>query len=225
MKKLEWDSQFFGMPIYNYSDVDDANTILPKNKCVVQTKVCIDDTSRIAHLENRGFNFVELEVLYTKKLCRTNITKRTSEYDPKYLKELILMTEKTFLFSRYEVFGIEKVKRFYSKWLINSTTSEFDDGLLLYIENDIVMGYITYKILDKINARVGLLCVDPDYQSKGIGSILLRDLEAFLYNSGVITLNIATQGRNKQANNFYIKNGYKIDEISSFYYLKVKDDR
>ena len=54
--------------------------------------------------------------------------------------------------------------------------------------------------------------MDKKHQGKGIGGILLKHLETILYQKGITSLTIPTQFENKQACNFYSKQGYSIFE-------------
>ena len=73
-------------------------------------------------------------------------------------------------------------------------------------------------------ATVGLIAVSNQHQGKGIGGILLNHLETILYQKEIKSLTIPTQFENKQACNFYHKQGYSIfDNTFIKHYWKIND--
>jgi ribosomal protein S18 acetylase RimI-like enzyme len=57
-------------------------------------------------------------------------------------------------------------------------------------------------------------------KDKGIGTIMMSNLEAYLINhlNSIEILQVGTQSNNTKAINFYIKNGFKVRELRSIYH-------
>ena len=91
-------------------------------------------------------------------------------------------------------------------------------GFVLYEQDDAVKGYV---IVDIIDSRVHLMsiAVYPEYQRCGIGTELLDwciDLGK-MYGASTITLEV--REKNCSAQEFYLKNGFDVQEIVSGYYI------
>ena len=91
-------------------------------------------------------------------------------------------------------------------------------GFVLYEQDGITKGYV---IVDIIDSRVHLMsiAVHPKYQRCGIGTKLLDwciDLGK-MYGVSIITLEVREKSRNAQV--FYLKNGFDVQGIVSGYYI------
>ncbi|MBP6456665.1 MAG: GNAT family N-acetyltransferase, partial [Chitinophagaceae bacterium] len=96
-------------------------------------------------------------------------------------------------------------------WIDNSISNIFADDLLVYLDQNEIIGFITYKTQNN-TATIGLVAVSQNCQGKGIGSQLLKAVEHKLNNNSIKTLLIPTQQINEIACNFYKKQGYRIEE-------------
>jgi dTDP-4-amino-4,6-dideoxy-D-galactose acyltransferase len=117
-------------------------------------------------------------------------------------------------FSRFKLdnnFKQHEFEALYKTWVDNSFSKEFADAILVCKEKNIILGFITYKIIED-NAIIGLLGVCDKHQGKGIGRALLVEVENELSNKQIKELRIPTQLQNKQACGFYTKLGYNIIE-------------
>ena len=117
-------------------------------------------------------------------------------------------------FSRFNLdpnFENDKFQELYRLWIDNSISNIFADDLLVYLDQNEIIGFITYKTQDNI-ATIGLVAVSQNCQGKGIGSQLLKAVEHKLTNHSIKTLLIPTQQINEIACNFYKKQGYRIEE-------------
>jgi len=94
-----------------------------------------------------------------------------------------------------------------------------DDRCIGYYVDNQLAGFITFKYRDD-KAIVGLVGVFPEFQKKGISQKLLDYVNYNAINQGFRQVSISTQGRNLKAINAYIKNGFFLDSIKYWYYLK-----
>ena len=89
---------------------------------------------------------------------------------------------------------------------------------MLYVENDEVLGMVigiinneteeTYNFRAPKRGRVSELVVKKTVRSKGIGSILLKSMEEYLYSVGCESILIGCFAYNKEAVEFYERHGY-----------------
>jgi ribosomal protein S18 acetylase RimI-like enzyme len=236
MQKLEWDSKFWNQSIYEINEDEITESLdinIEKKVYLIQSKLKINDTFKINKLERLGFSFQDLEIEYIKEIYNNNINIENINYKMQKLEEINLneedlenvinpLTEN----SRFNLFGEKNVEKFYRTWIENTVQATFDDECFVIRNNNLkIIGIITYKKLSNKIARLGLLSIDSKYQGKNIGGNLLKQLEKYLYDKGIEKLIICTQGKNKKANNFYIKNGYKINEIRVIMYLYKEEEK
>ncbi len=228
IRKLEWDSNFFGLniaeidPAKVVSDTIDIDDFIAKNNInLVQTCCNINDINKIHLFEGHGFHFIDLKVTYTLDIKKTNFLlcdySLASENDVKILKQIAKVA---FTDSRYySILNLNKKKidNLYEVWLEKSVNGKFDDYCLKVCNNMDPIGFATLKLFDK-KARIGLIGINPLFQGKSFGYRLLMAVYNFLVNKEVNSLEVITQGKNVVAQNFYIKHGFKIKEIESWYY-------
>ncbi|MDK2828107.1 MAG: dTDP-4-amino-4,6-dideoxy-D-galactose acyltransferase [Clostridium butyricum] len=227
MYKLEWDSKFWGIEIYNVDK--DYTFYIPSainekkyKSWLIQALVDVDKVETINKLENEDFRYVDTKVNLVKKAINRY------EIDEKFFKDVrqdeienyknifgILYYE----ISRYKIFGIKKVNEFYYTWVINSIFGKMDDKCIGFYIQGKLGGFITFKIRSN-QLMIGLIGVFPEFQRKGISQQLLNMVnnEALKNNCNIIS--VSTQGRNLNAINAYIKNGFNLKNIQNWYYLR-----
>ncbi|WP_052759432.1 GNAT family N-acetyltransferase [Paenibacillus sp. DMB20] len=120
-------------------------------------------------------------------------------------------------------FSRNKVNSFYQLWIEKSVKGSFDDYCLLFKSNGKILGFATIREhKDEKTASIGLLGITPESQGRGYGTRLIEDLKVFLVRRQIKQLMVATQGRNYKALNLYIKSGFKINKIESWFYWSKK---
>jgi len=231
IEKLEWDSKHFGINIANL-DVkkfkgvfDDVDRFVKKEKIAIIQSCCdIADMKTISMLEAYGFNFSDLKITYVidlkKQLVENVVPMKVSCDDLNILKKI---AAKAFVGkSRFyrKPFKKEKADKLFQIWLEKSIYGEYDDICLKVEAKNIPAGFITGKSCDAENAHIGIIGVDETLRGEGVGTKLIRSLLAFYKNEGKKRVYVSTQGINFIANNFYIKNGFRISGIKAWYYKK-----
>lgn len=214
IKKLKWDSDFFGIEIGEFfydgkeseSNFDEYDLLYLKSK--------IDIYPEIRNFEN---TFSETKLIFAKELEQNNNTNENifSFKDLKIDKSLIYkLSFESGKFSRFNLdpnFENDKFQELYKLWIDNSISNIFADDLLVYLDQNEIIGFITYKTQNN-TATIGLVAVSQNCQGKGIGSQLLKAVEHKLNNNSIKRLLIPTQQINEIACNFYKKQGYRIEE-------------
>jgi dTDP-4-amino-4,6-dideoxy-D-galactose acyltransferase len=126
-------------------------------------------------------------------------------------------------YSRFKTdpnFGISEFERFYKEWIINSVSGKIADGILIYKNNDRIVGMITYKIKDNF-CTIGLLAVDRDFRGKSIGKLLIGGLINELTGKNISRLYVVTQKANHAACRFYEKCGFIVDKVENVYHFWI----
>jgi ribosomal protein S18 acetylase RimI-like enzyme len=212
IKGLTWDSEFFNIKIGEWDNDEGDNTVLNRFDLIyVKSPKTITSV-----IEGFNDNFAETKVVFTKQLKkeaveRHNIRSADNNDDLESLYGLAYESGKFSRFKLDERFGTDNFKKLYRTWIDNSLNKLFADDIVLYIENDIISGLVTYKINNDV-ATIGLIAVDPIKQGYGIGRKLLNFVEQQLIEQQVFELRIPTQLENRKACSFYAKQGYTILE-------------
>ena len=91
---------------------------------------------------------------------------------------------------------------------------------ILKIEKDKILGYISfYKVIDEIEIiKIGII---KSYQRRSYGSLLIDEIKKLDIKK--IFLEVSVQ--NKEAINFYLKNGFQKIGIRKGYYANNKSNR
>ena len=77
-----------------------------------------------------------------------------------------------------------------------------------------VAGAVRFEVLQDGIAYLSRLAVDPEYQSLGIGGLLLEKVRRECVSLGVHAITLHTASRMRSTVAFYLKNGYYIHSIT-----------
>lgn len=78
----------------------------------------------------------------------------------------------------------------------------------------LTIGSVRIEVLHKGIAFLSRFAVDPDYQSLGIGGLLLEKVRLDCLSMGVRAITLYTASRMRSTVGFYLKNGYYIHSIT-----------
>lgn len=81
---------------------------------------------------------------------------------------------------------------------------------LIYMEDEKVIGLLTYIIKDK---TIEIFSLDSVIENRGIGTQLMNFLERLAYKNCMFNIKVITTNDNINALKFYQKLGYRIKEI------------
>lgn len=226
MKKLQWDSDFWGIDVFHIYNIETLkfDDIFDK-KILIQALPNVSDLTFIHKLEENDFKFQESKVTLIKnKFNVQNVN--CSQFKPLSVEDLKPYANNIYELygnnSRYNLFPSEKVNEFYYTWLIKSTVGQMDDECIGYFIDGQLAGFITYKIIENYIV-IGLLGVFPSFRGLGISQLLLSYVDKFAEIKSSKGIKVSTQGKNTSAINAYIKNGYQIKSIDHWYYF-IKGD-
>lgn len=230
LSKLSWDSNFWEVDVYelNYNhqiniETYDIKLINNEKPYFIQTLISEEEIDYIDRLNNLGFRFIESKVVLEKNISNKNVVFDKNLVKNVKLEDVIIYKGKFYemygAVSRFNFLDKDKLNDFYYKWVINSINGELDDNCIGYYIEGALAGFITYKI-ENSYLKIGLVGVFPDFQGMQISSILLQYISYLGVIKGCNKVIVATQGRNIKAINVYIKNGFYINNIKHWYYLK-----
>ncbi len=223
IKKLKWDSDFFGFGIADLLEgrIENIDELTIKGDIkLIWTLVGADNSRYINRLTQSGFEFVDLRLTFFRVACATN-TEGTRLATKNDLPELIKLAGQAFLKDsrfNHKNFSQQKTKKLYELWVEKSVAGSFDDCCFVAEVEGEIAGFATYKKISRSDSSIGLIATSKKFQNKGIGSKLILKCLDFAHSQKRKTLLVGTEGKNIAAQNFYIKNGFKIKKIESWYY-------
>lgn len=113
----------------------------------------------------------------------------------------------------------------HDRWTAESVANKLREFLktpnptgLVYLHQEQVVGFLIgngESWFDGMNFFLKEICVAPHFQGRGIGSKLIRRLEALLKPQGIRRINLITS-RNGSSDRFYSKQDYSICEQMIF---------
>lgn len=135
--------------------------------------------------------------------------------------QLLALAYESGKYSRFKIdkhFSDDVFKNMYDIWISRSVSKEIADDVLVYEEDGIIKGMLSYKV-ENTKCVIGLVAVNPIFQGKSIGSKLIKKLETILITHGIYLIEVATQMNNSFACNFYEKNDFKVKLITNIYHI------
>ncbi|MEQ3511915.1 GNAT family N-acetyltransferase [Pseudoalteromonas sp. BZB3] len=222
LKRLDWDSTFFGIDIATIENFETLTAEQLKKFDLVTFKVMTSDFDIVSKLHEYNFVPVEGELLFRKTV--------SVKYVPQIDNNLAIATEneidevanlamESYQHSRFKKpwFSEEHRNQFYAEWAKKAVLGTFDDICIIYKAEEAVTGFITLrKIKNKL--VIGLIAVSENYRGQGIAAALLDRANNFALENNCDEIQVATQLSNISAANLYIKNDYLLSESSIWFY-------
>lgn len=120
---------------------------------------------------------------------------------------VVAIDERILRTSRLEYYEVKFEKLFQSKdYLPVSMVAEKEDGTIVgFVMGEIYMG--EYGIFEE-EARLDTIGVDPDYQHKGIGELLINEFMDHLRTVGVRKINTLVDWNNSNLIHFFSANQF-----------------
>jgi dTDP-4-amino-4,6-dideoxy-D-galactose acyltransferase len=217
IKHLDWDSSFFNKKIGLLELSNDNNFIEIQDD--YDLIYVVSDKDIAIEITDYKQSYSENKIVFSKKIVQKNDLKDANiflvlEVEDSTNEEIYELAFESGKFSRFKLdpnFDQREFEKLYKKWVDNSFNKEFADAVLVYKEQNKILGFVTYKVWDK-QATIGLIGVCSKHQGKGIGKKLMQSVEIDLANKGLDELRIPTQLQNEMACLFYTKMGYEIIE-------------
>jgi ribosomal protein S18 acetylase RimI-like enzyme len=231
---LEWDSQFFGFNIgrinlkkdYLTPKALDIALLEARNnhlKCLY-LEIAFGLPEVVAYCSENKFSLVDLKTTLSKtlfikknKFRSENVTHTIKDDYYPFLKEIVGEISRQSRYFYDPKFGIQNCLRLYEEWLRKSIYEKFCNDMIIYLEDQKPVGFITVRVKRGI-PFIDLLGVSNGTQKKGIGICLIDEVERSMYKSGYKALKVITQGHNIKALRLYQRKKFKIESVNIFYH-------
>lgn len=118
---------------------------------------------------------------------------------------------------------LQSFKGYFNYVLFFDRAMENGTSYIIFYRNS-PCGFIWYSVKGS-RLHINTIIIDEKYQGLGIGSEVLRELEAKAKKARIPYLQLGVQGINKRARDFYLKLGFKdIGYMNDFdtYYMEKK---
>jgi dTDP-4-amino-4,6-dideoxy-D-galactose acyltransferase len=228
LQKLDWDSTFFGLPVFRGIPGDECTVheiveAATKTDCrllyVPSPLILKEDT--VASL---GAVLVDIKTTFVKRLRAEHLSVGSvveSYTMDDHISSVLGIAVQSGEFSRFNVdrkLPHGAFKKLYETWMHRSILREIAKEVFVVRENGIPVGLIT---LGEKNGRadIGILAVDTVARGKGYGVDLVNAAENWFIDSGYTHGQVVTQGANMPACALYRKCGYEIDGTEFFYHV------
>ncbi|MBN2789805.1 MAG: GNAT family N-acetyltransferase [Candidatus Delongbacteria bacterium] len=227
IEHLDWDSHFFGFGVgriyvQDY-DIDKIGSAVNLAFGSGDELIYLIIPQEIDKRSIYGSQFVDNKVVFEKIIDPSGKTEDIIKtYESSTVsQELYDLAYESGKFSRFNTdknLPAGSFEKLYGLWIENSVNKKIADKVFICELEGRILGMVTLKI-ENDKGVIGLIASTPESQGKGVGSKLLSHCENYLLSSGINKIEVATQGENSGACNFYKKNGYGISGSLNYYHL------
>jgi len=231
--KLEWDSNFHGYNVAYLSCMHLTPNILwqiekfikRENIRLVEYLCNCHDRSSVLSAEENGFHFVDIRLSYRMKIqdkthCSLGnfLFRKADEHDIPVLQAIskYIYEDSRYFFDNN--FDREKVYEFYQGWVQKGVLGQYDDECWCLCDKDLPVAFCTIRYKDSKAAAIGLVGVDVDYQSNGLGKKIMYYMFNMLIDKGIQDVFVVTQGRNYAAQRLYQSVGFRTHATQLWYH-------
>ncbi|MBR3255368.1 MAG: GNAT family N-acetyltransferase [Clostridia bacterium] len=226
---LDWDTQYFG---FNSCKVILKNEL--KKQDIKDLDKMFDNYSFITIVNNNNNNrnnlmiskfdlfLADVNVQFNKRVefCE-NCTSVIISNNCFENNEMLNIAKNSYKYSRFlndSNLDFDKAHLLYYNWLKNSFNNE-KKYIASYNQNESCLGYCLFHFEDDNCCIIELIAVNNDSFNQGIGSKIIKTVENYCFNNNISFIKVGTQLANIEAQNFYIKNGFKISNYNSIYHM------
>ena len=109
----------------------------------------------------------------------------------------------------------------FKNWLSIYSENKNKTTILILRHNHWIIRYLSI-VIDNIKGTILHLFIDSNYRRQGFGSMLLTEIENYSKESGVNTIQLRTQKKNKISLDFFIKLKYQKNLKGKSKYIRMK---
>ena len=231
---LSWDSNFFGIKVAKITLESCDNILLERTiNCLKEKGYKLiyvfsnpdDDQSNRSVLNNKG-TLVDEKATYSREIPKTiiafpnNVEKYNSGIPDEILYELCLKSGEYSRFKKDHNFASHLFVKLYYAWIENSVSRKIADEVLVYREQQDIVGFVSLKH-HKFKTQIGLIAVDDKYHRRSIGKHLITACSAICNEEHTRHLEVITQRDNVGACQFYEKCGFILMKVENIYHIWI----
>ena len=233
-KKLQWDSDYFGINIGYVSCLRLTPNIerivkefTRKEKIDLLEYLCnCHDKVSVLNAERSGYSFVDIRLTFERHLTNTFSLPMRKDFRVdkgclQDIEKLRSIASDIYKDSRYYFdgeFDRSRVIDFYVNWIEKAILGNFDDYAFVMYRKDDPVGFCTIKEYKKNAVSIGLVGMDKEIQGNGMAEYLLNSSLMKLKKRGKRYVEVVTQGRNYEAQRLYQKCGFITKKTELWYH-------
>jgi dTDP-4-amino-4,6-dideoxy-D-galactose acyltransferase len=220
LRKLEWDSEVFGLPVYSLEATSpvyrtEVCKILGANEDVL-LYVHLKDNRAEMHdmLVSQGALLFGTRLIYSKELTGDNLSESSAvvrEYHGELDDRIQELSIQAGQYSRFN--NDVRLKAYfndlYTAWIENSLNGQIADKVFVYEGEGMIKGFSTCVVKNS-EGWTGLISVDVSCQGKGVGTSLMAANERYFLEKQINCSKVITQEENTKACQLYESCGYEI---------------
>ena len=226
IKKLDWDSVFFGLrigraDIFSKEESEDLVNLKAKVK---------EEFDLIYVFAKQGLGFsaanavlVDEKVVYAlSDTSRSELSNNVMLWDKSMgvteeLLHLALASGKYSRFKLDKLFPLGSFERLYSLWIEQSVNHSIASEVFCYMIDNVPRGLVTLN--DKNgHGTIGLVAIHEDFQHRGIGSAIMSHVVRYSMKKQIVKLTVATQLDNIPACRMYEKSGFVAESVTDVWH-------
>ena len=232
-KKLQWDSEYFGINIGFVSCLRLTPNIertvkefTKKENIDLLEYLCnCHDKVSVLNAEKSGYSFVDMRLTFERYLNDDLSVPekegfRMAKGGLQDIEKLRIIASDIYKDSRYYFdgeFDRSKVKDFYINWIEKAILGNYDDYAYVLYRKEEPLGFCTVKEY-KNAVSIGLFGIDKSLQGNRMGEYLLNSSLLMLKEKGKKYVDVVTQGRNYEAQRLYQKCGFLTRTTELWYH-------
>ena len=233
IKKLKWDSDFFGINIASvvgtsFSQIERSiQEAKDQDIRLLYLSISLDDKLATQAKDNLE-RFVGDQVVYQASLRETDPVVVSNGYtvqsyqDPSPTESMIELAIESGWSSRFKIdpkFTDAEFHKLYETWIINSCNGKIADGVLIATSpNNELAGLVTVATGDQ-KSKIGLLAVSASHRRNGLGKALMKSAANYSFEQKCQTMTVGTQLENEGANKLYKNLGFTLAKSESLFHL------
>ena len=196
MRRLDWDSEFFGIEVGMAEDPHESTAEFDL------TWILLDTPLRIQEAEAHGYRFRDIRAEYS---CEPNRRPRiaclpANDADADWLVALARTAHTNTRFYADGGLSRDRCADLYETWMRRAIA---EDKVLV---NGNRTGYVTVR-----EGAIGLIAVAPQARGRGVGERLVSDASAHCLDLGLAEIRVVTQGTNIAANRLFQHCGFRLE--------------
>lgn len=226
VKRLVWDSDFFGLRIGR------TNTS-SKEECVElagQRKKLEENYDLVYVFSSHGLGFCgDNAKLVDQKVVYCLSKDVSAEPNPNIeiwdgnkgvtddLLDLALVSGKYSRFKLDEQFPTCSYERLYSRWIEQSVSRVIASEVFCYMIEGVPIGLVTLDRKADVGT-IGLVAIHDNFQHRGIGTIMMQHVISYANEHQCGRLSVATQLENVPACKLYENNGFEVESVTDVWH-------
>jgi dTDP-4-amino-4,6-dideoxy-D-galactose acyltransferase len=234
VKKLAWDTDFFGVGVGYVSSRNLTENIYKKihkfshsNDVKILEYLCnCHDRESVQVAERQGFHFVDIRLTFEVKTKQIDQEALSEGFTyglgkSEHIEELKKVGSNIYKDSRYYFdghFDHQKINEFYRGWIEKAILGTFDDLCYCIFKGDRPIGFCTLRYTKQEAANIGLVGFSEDFQGLGLGKKLMNHVINESAAKNIKKIFVVTQGRNYTAQRLYQSAGFKTFSTELWYH-------